>query len=474
MDNPGASILSALGGGSGVNFIKLADDLSAATYDTQRNRLQQQAEDLEARISAAARIRSSLSDLAGALGDRVRNGDLARRPSIGDPSVARVSTTPGVTPSGSFSLEVTQLAAAQTLVTPSYSSAEDTVGEGTLTIRFGTVSGASFTEDTTRTPLDIAVGPDVTLADLAGRISSESDGALSAYVAQGTGGAQIVIKGEEGAASGFVLEPASAASPPASVPGDLEYLAWSPASDAGELRATARNAQYELDTVARTSASNRVTGLPGGMTLDLTATNPGAATTISFANDPGAITSVMSDFTAALNDTVALLDENSGLDSTLGTDSGARELRRDLQGLTNQVVMPNAGEGEPSTLADLGLSINRDGTFSLDNARLAATLESSPDGAAAMFTTGVSGVFATMDKLARETSLSSDPTSLGGSLTRFERLVERNEERLTRIDEQQAALRERLTRSFVRSETQIAASQSTLSFLRQQFELSEN
>ncbi|MEQ8411653.1 MAG: flagellar filament capping protein FliD [Erythrobacter sp.] len=474
MDNPGASILSALGGGSGVNFIQLAEDLSEATYGFQRDRLQSQAEDLEARISAAALIRSSLSDFAAALGDRIRSGDLAPRASIGNPSVARVSSTPGVSPSGSFSLEVTQLAAAQTLVTQSYSSAEDTVGEGTLTIRFGTVDGASFSEDTTRTALDIAVGPDDTLTDLAGRITSQSEGALTAYVAQGTGGAQLVIKGEEGAANGFVLEPASAASPPASVPGDLEYLAWSPAGDAGELRATARNAEYELDTVARSSASNRVTGLPGGMTLDLTATNPGAPTTISFSNDPGAITSVMSDFTVALNDIVALLDENSGIDSTLGTDSGARELRQDLQGLTNRVVMPNAAAGEPSTLADLGLSINRDGTFSLDTARLATTLESNPDGAAAMFTTGVFGVFGTMDKLARETSLSTDPTSLGGSLTRFERLVERNEERLARIDEQQAALRDRLTRSFVRSESQIAASQSTLSFLRQQFELSGN
>ncbi|QIQ87120.1 flagellar filament capping protein FliD [Erythrobacter sp.] len=475
MDNPGASILSALGGGSGVNFIQLADDLADATYAFQRDRLQRQAEDLEARISAAALIRSAVTDLASALGDRIRNGDLAPRASIGDSSVARVSTTPGVTPSGSFSLEVTQLAAAQTLVSREYASADALVGEGTLTIRFGTVDGATFTEDTDNAALDIAVGADDTLADVAARITGSSGGRLSAYVATGTGGAQLVIKGEEGAASGFVLEPASAAVPPASVEGDLEYLAWSPASDAGELRATARDALFELDTVARSSSSNRVTGLPGGMVLDLTATNSGAPTTISFANDPGAITSVMTDFTAALNDIVELLADNASIDGgTLGSDAGARELRRDLQGLTSRVVMPNAAEGEPRTLSDLGLSINRDGTFRLDTERLSATLEASPEGAAAMFTTGLFGVFGTMDKLARENSLRSDPGSLGGSLVRFERLVERNEERLARIDEQQSALRERLTRSFVRSETRIAASQSTLAFLRQQFQQPDN
>jgi flagellar hook-associated protein 2 len=475
MDNPGASILSALGGGSGVNFIQLADDLAEATYSFRRDRLQREAEDLEARISAAALIRSSLTDLASALGDRIRNGDLAPQASIGNASVARVATTPGVTPSGSFSLEVTQLAASQTVVSQSYSSADDLVGEGTLTIRFGTVSGASFSEDTGRAPLEIAVGPDDNLTDLATRINGAAGGALNAYVAQGTGGTQLVIKGEEGAANGFVLEPASAASPSSSVPGDLQYLAWNPASDAGELRSTAQDALFELDTVARSSSSNRVTGLPGGMTLDLTATNAGAPTTISFSNDPGAITSVMSDFTAALNDLVQLLDENASIEGgALGSDAGARELRRDLQALTSRIVMPDAAEGEPRTLSDLGLSINRDGTFRLDNERLSATLEASPEGAAAMFTTGLFGVFGTMDKLARENSLRTDPGSLGGSLVRFERLVERNEERLARIDEQQASLRDRLTRSFVRSETRIAASQSTLSFLRQQFELSDN
>ena len=475
MDNPGASILSALGGGSGVNFIQLADDLAEATYSFRRDRLERQTEDLEARISAAALIRSSLTGLANALGDRIRGGDVAPRASIGDPAVARVATTPGVTPSGSFSLEVTQLAASQTLVSQNYSSADDLVGEGTLTIRFGTVSGPSFSEDTGRNPIEISVGPGDTLADLATRISGASGGALNAYVAQGTGGAQLVIKGEEGAANGFLLEPVSAASPPSSVPGDLAYLGWSPASDAGELRSAARDALFELDTVARSSPSNRVTGLPGGMTVDLTATNEGAPTTISFSNDPGAITSVMTDFTVALNDLVQLLDDNASVEGgTLGSDAGARELRRDLQGLTSRVVLPNAAEGEPRTLSDLGLSINRDGTFRLDNERLNATLEASPEGAAAMFTTGLFGVFGTMEKLARENSLRTDPGSLGGSLVRFERLVERNEERLARIDEQQTALRDRLTRSFVRSETRIAASQSTLSFLRQQFQQTDN
>ena len=172
---------------------------------------------------------------------------------------------------------------------------------------------------------------------------------------------------------------------------------------------------------------------------------------------------------AALNDLVALLNqEAAAFGGTLANDPGARELRRDLGELTSRVVMPGAAEGEPSTLADLGLSITRDGTFQLDSARLNATLADSPDAAAAMFTTGASGVFATMDKLARENTLRRLPGSLGGSLERYEDQIERNDERLAKIAEQQESMRERLTRDLVAAERRIAASQSTLSFLQQQ------
>lgn len=474
MTNPGSSILQTIGAGSGVDFIKLAEDLSEATYGFQRDRIEDRNAQLEARISSAAQLRGSLNELASALGDRIRGGALASQGTIANQAVARVSTANGANPSGNYSLEVTQLAASQTLVSPSYAGADDLVGEGNLRIRFGTVDGATFTENAGSTPLDIAVGPDDTLATLAARISSESGGALQAYVAQGTSGAQLVIKGEEGEASGFVLESTSAAGTPTAAPGDLTYLAWDPASDAGELRTTARDALFEFDTVPMHSASNSVTGLPEGIELDLTATNAGAPTTVSFASDSGAITSLMGDFVAALNDLATQLDEEASVQGgTLATDPGARELKRDLARLTSEIVMPGAKDDEPRTLSDLGLSINRDGSFRFDRDRLEATIEQSPEGVAAMFTTGVHGVFATVDRFARENTRIGDPGSLGGSVARYEDRMERNDERLARIAEQQTNLRERLTRDFIRSETRIASSQSTLSFLRQQFQISE-
>jgi len=471
MTNPGSSIISALGAGSGVDFIKLADELSDATFAARRGTLEARGETLDARISSAALLRNSLTELASALGDRVRNGDLSPQAQIGNPAVARVATAPGFTPSGTYSLAVGQLAQGQTLLSKAYSTADEPVGEGTLRIRFGTVEGSGFTEDTGRAALEIAVDDSDTLASLAEKIRTSSGGALDAYAAQGASGAQLVLKGTQGAASGFVLEGESTALIPSNAPGNLSYLSWSPASDSGQLRQNARDAEYELDGVARTSSSNTVTGLPEGMTLTLTGTNPGAPTSIAFANDQGAIGAVMRDFVAALNDLTGLLAaEAAPLGGTLGNDAGARELKRDLERLTTQVVMPTAADGEPRTLADLGLSITREGGFRLDAERLNATLAQSPDAAAAMFTTGPFGVFATIDRLARDNTLRSDPGSLGGSLNRYEAQVDRNDDRLERIAEQQDSLRTRLTKELAAAERKVSTSQSTLSFLQQQID----
>ena len=470
MENPGSSIIAAFGAGSGVNFVQLADDLADATYAFQRSNLQTRNETLEAQISSASLLRNTLTSLASALGDRVRDGDLAPRASISNPSIVSVSTTPGVTPSGSYTLEVSQLADSQKLVSQSFGSSSDPVGEGTLSIRFGTVSGSSFTEDTSQDALDIDVTTDDTVETLAAKITSQSDGKLDAYVANGTNGAQLVIKGQDGAVNGFTLDGQSTVLPISTVPGDLSYLSWQPASDAGELRSTAQDALFELDTVAMSSASNSVTGLPEGLTFDLTATNVGAPVDITFDTDESAITDVMTDFVAALNDVVTILNQEAAQGGILSSDSGARELRRDLERLTTEIVMPGAEGDEPSTLADIGLSITRDGTFELDSARLSETLTSFPDATAAMFTTGATGVFATIDGLARDNTLSSDPGSLGGSVERYENQIESNDERLASIAEAQEALRARLTRDLIAAEQSISNSQSTLDFLRLQFE----
>ncbi len=464
MTTSGSSIITALGAGSGIDFGTLARDLSAATFAAQRQNIGNRNAALEARISAAANLRGMVNGLAGAVGTRLRAGDLAPRPNLSNPAIARVGVTPGLAPRGTYSLEVTQLAAAQRLVLPPIASAAAPVGDGTLTIRLGTIDGGTLNETDPAAAITLDVTAGESLTDLARRITGASRGAVTAQVLTGINGAQLVLTGREGAANAFTIETAGS--------GALADMAWAADGPAGWRPVAAGDALFTLNSVAMRSASNAVTGLPEGITLQLTATNAGAPASLTFSNDTSAISGLMEDLVGAINEVVAKLNEvGNPLGGELGNDPGTRQLRRALSQLTGQVVMPGAAAGEPRTLGDLGLALTRDGTFRLDNARLGQALRDNPDAVAAMFTTGVNGVFATLDRLARSTTRLGDPGTLGGSVTRYQRELQGNNARLEKIAEDQERLRERLTRSFTASERRVGASQSTLSFLQQQIDI---
>lgn len=465
-----STIVSALGGGSGVDMVKLAADLSAARFLPQTGQLNTRSEALEAKISAASTLRNQLTQLASAMGDRIRNGDLAPSATIGNASVAKVSVLPGGNTSGTYALEVTDLAAAQTLASNTYGASTDLVGEGQLTIRFGSIDGTIFNEDVAQAAAVIDVLPTDTLADVASKISASGTG-LAAYVAQSALGARLVVKGADGAEHAFVIEAAGASVTGAPAPGALDYLAWNPLIDAGERKATAADAAFLLDGVEMTSASNKVSGLPGGLVLTLTGKNIGAPTQIGFADKSTQITTMMGDFVAALNDITGSLAELAAPQGgDLGNDPGARALRRALADLSTKVVMPNAAPGAPQTLADLGLAFTRDGNFRLDTERLQTALSTNLAATGAMFTTGLFGVFATVDSMSRNLTLRSDPGSLGGSIERYTAQMEGIETKLAKIAEQQENLREQLVKTFANTDRQVSASQSTLSFLRNQID----
>jgi flagellar hook-associated protein 2 len=218
-----------------------------------------------------------------------------------------------------------------------------------------------------------------------------------------------------------------------------------------------------------TAKSNTVKEAVPGLDLVLTATNTGAPTNITFADTSSAITTVMQDLVSVLNEVASeLATATNPLSGDLARDSGALALKRNLSALGTTVVMPNAPEGTPRTLGDLGLSIQRDGTFKLDATRLAATLKADPQAAGAMFTNGLYGVYGTIDGIVRKTMTASDPGSLAGSIARYTSQKTTITADKSKLADQQEALRTTLVARFAAADSRIGASKSTLSFLQNQ------
>jgi flagellar hook-associated protein 2 len=444
----------------------LATNLATAQFASRVDRITAKSETLTAQVSAASNIKSMMLAFSTSLGDLVRTGSLSPQPQVANPSIASASLSGSSTPAGTFSLEVKSLARGQTLASAPFTVAE-TIGAGTLKLRFGAIADGVFSE-ATASAVDITIPADAKLADVAAAINGSNAG-VSAYVATTPEGSQLVLKGKEGATSGFILE--TAENPAGS---GLSRLAWTPDSESGKLLATASDASFLVDGLERTATSNTVSEAIPGVTLKLTATNANAPTRISFADTSAPINSAMSDLVSALNEIAGAL--NTATDPTTGelrSDSGARALKSRLSQLAGTVVMPNA-TGAAKTLADLGISTQRDGTFVLDTARLKATLAKDPDGVAAMFTTGFHGVYATVDKLYRESTSSSDPGSLGGSITRFNKQLQQATEDKAELADKQEALRASLSTRFAVADSRVQRSQSTLTFLQNQIDAWNN
>lgn len=460
-----SSIISALGAGSGVDMVALANNLAAAQFAGRVDRLSAKTEKLEAQISEISTLRSMMLSLATSLGDRIRQGDLSAQPSIDSASVAMAKLSGSQQPKGSYSLEVEQLAKQQILTSNAYGAETDVVGAGTITLRFGEVAGGAFSEDGAKAPVNITIPPGATLKETAAAINASGAG-IQAYVAQTADGAQLVLKGKEGANSGFIVEVAEDGANPG-----LSALAWQPGSANGSLLQTATDAKLKIDGLAVTSPSNTVTEAIPGVSLTLTGTNVGAPTTVRFADPSAAISSSMQDLTSALNEIAgqinAVTDPMSG---PLARDYSARTLRQTFAGLASRVIMPGAPEGGIRTLGDLGVMITREGTFEFDAGRLAASLKRDPEGVSAMFTTGVSGLYATMDGISRKASLSSDPGTLAGAMSSYSKQLMDVKEDQVELAEDQETMRQRLVARFATSDSRVAGYQSTLSFLQTQID----
>lgn len=459
-----SSIVQTLGGGSGIDMAALAESLATAQFATRIDRLTLQSEVLDRQISAVSTLRSQITQLASAVGERVRTGDLAVQPTIANSAVATV-TKGAATGSGTYSLEVTQLAAAQVLSSPAIATPATVMGAGSLTLRFGTISGGTLTEDLTHAPVTINIASGSTLADVAAAINGAGAG-VTAYVLNGTNGAHLMLKGSTGAANAFQIEATE-------TPGEegLAALAWTPAAAPAQLLAPAASAVFKLDGLEMTSKSNTINDVVPGLNLTLTGRNPAAPTTIRFSDPSSAVTTFMNDLTGALNELVAELNKDVNPQTgDLARDSGARALRRGLTQLAGNIAMPGAAAGEPRTLADLGLATNRDGTFRIDTTRLAATLRSSPSGVAAMLTNGIHGVYASLDRLSRSVTVATDPGTLGGSLARFNAQKAKLASEQMDLTEAQEKLRSQLVTRFARTDTRVGASRATLSFLQNQID----
>jgi flagellar hook-associated protein 2 len=366
------SIATSLGIGSGIDTTALVDQLTQATRAPKDAALKKREETNAARISAIGNAASGIDTFASSLSTLISGGTLFTQPNSSDTAVLTATALPGSRIGGlSAQVEVVQLAQAQSLVSEHLTGIDATVGQGTLTL---TTAAGNF---------DIVIGSsNDSLAGLAAAINAKNAG-VTATIVKDSLGARLALKGATGETKAFTLT-VGAGSDAA-----LDRFAYDPNVSGGMDRAQqAQDAIVKLDGVQITRATNSISDLIPGVLINLKTAKPGSTIALGSTPPTAAIRQAVGDFVAAYNELKKILDEATApaTDTTdagpLRGDSSIREMQRKLASLSSTVL---SGAGGPSTLAEIGVRTERNGSLTLDTARLDTMLASDPDGVEALF-----------------------------------------------------------------------------------------
>ncbi|MCL2645210.1 MAG: flagellar filament capping protein FliD [Betaproteobacteria bacterium] len=428
--------ITSLGVGSGLNLEGLVSDLMKIER-RPLNILQQQVTSFNSKISAMGTLASKLSALQTAaknLKPDVLQSALDKfgtfKGSVGNESVASITVGSGAH-SGSYSLEVTQLAQAQ----KSYFSADNF--NGNVPIEF------SFADSSKNFEVSPASN---SLTAIANAIN-QADKGVTATVVNGKDGQQLILTGKEGAENAFTVGGAG-------VTGTYDT------------RQVAQDAKLKIDGIEVNSSSNTVKDAVTGVTVQLK--EIGSTTMTVTSDHTEKLKKGLEDFVKAFNDVVTTLKSLGSYDpetKAAGALNGNRILRdaqSTLRGLVSEQSSIVDKDGGSMMLSKLGITFQKDGTLAIDNAKLTAAVNDDP-ALVANFTAEIGSRFNTgLDKLSGAGGMVQSVTdSLRSSVRGLEKRQEAMETRLKAVEE-------RYRKQFSALDTLISSMNKTSNFLAQQ------
>ena len=374
-------ILTKLNVGSGMNNSEIITSLVDAERVPALERIEKNENSTKNKISAYGVLKSDISAFRDIIRDIKSSNAASHVGSSSNTTIAKFSTT-GTTGSDNVdsSLVVSSLATTHTLVTGTYNNSGSTVGEGSLTIDFGTWSTTSSANDTftanSNSAITVTTSASTTLTQLRDSINNATDNAEASILYNGTGYV-LVIKGESGASNEVRVTPSEGSS--ATLTNNFSYTA-----STKNLTQTVdgTDASFTVDGIAMTRSTNTISDLFNGYTLELEATSS-SAINISSTQNLDNITALLSNFIDAYNAIYTNITEMSGAafsedESTgpLAGDSLARSIQRELRSYTTKSL--SGYEGGPYSMSLLGVQTNRDGSLTLNTSVLKNSFAAAP------------------------------------------------------------------------------------------------
>lgn len=364
--------------------------------------LKQQESSVKTKVSALGTIKSALSSFQTSVQALSSSSAFQKATVTADDSgiVSGSGSTGAV--AGSYSLEVSKLAQAQKLVATGQANTTDTFSTGTITFDFGTISGgafdsntgqytgASFTSNGSGTKTVTIDGSNNSLSGIRDAINAAKIGVTATIVNDGSASPYrlVLTDNTSGKESSMKIT--------VSDPGTLQdLLQHDPSNDTGQAlkeTVTAQNAEFKIDGISFSKASNAVTDAIAGVTLNLKKTNSGSPTTLNVNYDTESVKSAINQFVTSYNDlrgkisTLTAYDATNKKASALTGDATVRNIQFQLDSMLAAPITSSTNLF--TQLSEIGVSKQSDGTLKVDSTKLDDAVSNNFSSISSLFAAG--------------------------------------------------------------------------------------
>ncbi len=374
-----SDILSAFSNSQGINVqAAVAQAIAGMSgpmteWQNEQAALQSQTGDLntiEGHVQALETALNALGDPAGQL--------MSMAASSSNSNVVTASASPGATP-GNHVVLVNNVATTASWYSNAVASSSTALPTGSFTLQVGS-----------NTPIQVNIGGSVDTLDQLSQYINGLNAGVSANVVNDSNGARLSIMADtSGTASNFTITNATG-------------LTFTQATSGAD-------ASLDVDGIPINSASNTVTGVVPGVAFNLVSASA-TPVSISVAEDASQSSTAVTNFVSAYNQVVQDINQEytvaaNGAQGPLSGDSTVSLLQSQLLSSASY----STSDPTISSLADMGITMNNDGTLSVDTTTLDSALQNNFSDVQNFFQGTSSNGFATF--LNNQLSAMTDPTN---------------------------------------------------------------
>lgn len=385
----GASILNSLGANK-FDVTTMSKTLATAAVAAQRSNLDSENTRYTTQLNGFDSLQQAMQGFSSQVTTLTSMASFQQKSvTSSDPTVIDATVT-GTPTNGSYQVQVQNMATAQTLATQTtFSSSGATVGQGTLSFTIGGTTH-NLTIDSTND----------TLTGIQNAVNAAGIGVNASVVNVGTGYKLVFSSAQTGAANQMTV----------SVTGDTDGNNTDAAGLSQLINANmtqtipGQDATVLVNGLTINSASNNLTGVIQGVTLNLKSADIGVTKSLQISSDTSGLDQGISDFVDLYNSLQSVLGTLGSYGSpqtdangqpVQGDQTGALKgdsALRDIKTQIRQAMIDSIPglSGSIQSMADIGVTTNLDGTLSLDKTMLSSALATNPDAVGKLFAANAS------------------------------------------------------------------------------------